>query len=73
MIGSLLRYGNVIMGSCMPPDLLREVDTQAINVAARRICGADRTIRIETLHFITGCHSFKIIGLSYWYVLFNSC
>ena len=57
VIGSLLRYGSVIMGNCMPPDLLREIDTQVINVAKRRICGADRTIREETLHFLTVGHN----------------
>ena len=59
VIGSLLRYGTVVIGSCMPPDLLRKIDTQVINIAARRICGADRTIRIETLHFLTGGHNAK--------------
>ena len=58
-MGSLLRYGNVIMGSCMPPDLIRKIDTQVINVAARGICGADRSIRIETLHFLTGVHGIR--------------
>ena len=59
VIGSLSRYGDVIMGNCMPPDLIRKIDTQVINEAARRICGAGRAKRIETLHFITDCHSFK--------------
>ena len=39
VIGSHLRYGNVITGSCMPPDLIRKVDIQVISVAARRTCG----------------------------------
>ena len=59
IIGSLLRYGSVVFGSCMPPDLIRKIDTQVINVAARSICAADRSMRIETLHFLTGVHNFR--------------
>ena len=56
-VGSLLRYGNVIMVSCMPEDLVRKIDTQDINVAARGVRGADRSSRIAVLRFHTGVHS----------------
>ena len=47
IIGSLLRYGSAIFGSCMPPNLIRKIDTQVINAAARGVCAADRSMRKE--------------------------
>ena len=52
VINSMLRYALVVTGSTSPPDLVRRVDTQVINVAARKIGGISRTARIESLHFI---------------------
>ena len=59
LLTSLFRYGLVLVGSCVPDDLLNKLDTQVINVAARSICAADRSMGIETLHFATGTHSFR--------------
>ena len=53
-VGSQLRYGLTVAGGCMPPDLMDKLDTQIINAAARRVVGADRTMRIEVLHFLAG-------------------
>ena len=52
VINSLLRYALAITGSVFPPDLVRRVNTQIINVAASKIGGANRTARIECMHFI---------------------
>ena len=57
-IGSPLRYGLVLVGSVSPPDLMVQIDTQIINITARRNTGADRSTRIEVLHMIAGAHSF---------------
>ena len=44
---------------CFPPDLCREIDARAINIAARRILGVDRTARIGTLRFVAGTFSYR--------------
>ena len=36
LITSLLRFGLVVTGSCMPDDLMNKIDTRVINVASRR-------------------------------------
>ena len=59
LLTSLLRYGLVVMGSCIPDDLMDKLDTQIINVAARRIVGLPITTRVEALHFIAGTHSSR--------------
>ena len=54
VIISLLRYALVVTGSCLPPDLMRRLNTQVVNVAARKIGGLSRSTRIESLHFSVG-------------------
>ena len=43
VVTSLLRYGLVITGSCMPPDLMAKTETHVTNVAARRVGPPDWT------------------------------
>ena len=59
VISSLIRYGLLILGSCLPEDLANRLDVQVINTAARRISRLPMTTRVETLHFISGPHSFR--------------
>ena len=59
LINSLLRYGLVFTGTCLPDDLLNKLDTGVINIAARRISGLPRIARIEALHFVSGTHSSR--------------
>ena len=47
MIPSLLRYGVVLAGSCFPPALFRRINTQIVNIAARRAGRLRRTTRIQ--------------------------
>ena len=54
VIGSLLRYALVLTGSCLPPDLLRKINTQVVNIAARKVGGLSRSARIESLHYTVG-------------------
>ena len=58
VIGSILRYGLVLTGSCFPPDLMRKMNTQILNISARKVGGIARTARIESLHFVTEVMSF---------------
>ena len=48
---SLLRYGLVIRGSCMPPDFTVKIDTHLTNVLG--------LTRIEMLHFLASAMDFK--------------
>ena len=59
MIVSLLRYGQVVIGSCLPQDLFLKMETHLANVAARRVGGVDRSTRIEALHFLAGTMSYR--------------
>ena len=59
VITSLLRYALSLVGSCLPSDLFRKVDTMIVNVAARKIGGLSRTTRIESLHFLAGTFSMS--------------
>ena len=59
IVTSLLRYGLVISGSCMPPDLMAKMETHVANVAARRVGGMDKSTRIETLHFLANTQSYR--------------
>ena len=57
VIGSLLRYALTFTGSCLPPDLMERINTQVVNIAARRIGALDKHTRIEAMHFIAGTMS----------------
>ena len=59
VIVSLIRYGLTIAGPCLPEDMETRQDVQAINTAARRISDLPRTARTETLHFLSGTHSYR--------------
>ena len=59
IVTSLLRYGLVVMGSCLPPDLVNKIDVCVVNVAARRITGLDSSVRIESLHFLAATSSYQ--------------
>ena len=58
VIGSILRYGLVLTGSCFPPDLMRKMNTQILNISARKVGGVARTARSESLHLVTEVMSF---------------
>ena len=49
VISSLIWYGLLIFGSCLPEDLVNRLDVQVINSAARRISRHPMTTRVETL------------------------
>ena len=57
LITSLLRYGLVVHGSCMPPGLVGKMDTRVATVAARRIRELGRTVQIESLHLLAATYS----------------
>ena len=58
VIGSILRYALAMTGSVMPPDLVKKMKTQIINIAARKVSGVSRTARIECLHFAINTATF---------------
>ena len=51
---SLIRYGLIVIGSCLPPDLMAHLETRVVNTAARRIEGMDNPTRIEAPYFLAG-------------------
>ena len=57
-IGIILRYTLVVTGSATPPDLVKKMNTQIINIAARKVRGVSRTARIECLHFAINTATF---------------
>ena len=59
IITSLLRRGLLVTGSSIPPELLSTIGTNVTYVAARRILGLDRTVRIETLLFLAAASSYQ--------------
>ena len=73
IIGSLLRYAQILTGSCFPPDLLHKMNTQVLNIAARRVGGLARTARIESLHFITGAMSIYNMYIVHCADFLDSC
>ena len=59
IITSLLRYGIVVTGSCLTPDLFAKTVACATNMAARRALGLDRAMRTEALQRLGDAPSFK--------------
>ena len=59
LVTSLLRYGFVISGSCIPLGLMAEKEKHLTNAAERRIGGMERATGIETLRFLPAIMSFK--------------
>ena len=59
LLTSLLRYELIVMGSCLPDDLIDKVDTLVVNTAARRAVGLIRITGIEALRFLAGTHSAR--------------
>ena len=59
VITSLIRYGLLILGSCLPEDLIDKMDVQIINTAARRASDPPRTVRIESLQFLSGTRTYR--------------
>ena len=57
VITSFLQYALTVTGPVLPPDFLRNLNTQVANVAAREIGGMSRTIRIESTHYLLGTDS----------------
>ena len=48
-----------IAGSCMPPDLMANMEKHITNVAARQVGGIDRTTRKEALHCLAAAISYQ--------------
>ena len=59
LLTNVVGHGLISSGSCIPDDLLNRLDTQAINVAARRLSGLPRITRIEALRSASGTHSSR--------------
>ena len=59
VIVSLIRYGLTVLGNCLPPDMMANMETVIMHPAARRVGGLDRSARIEDLHFPAGTSSCK--------------
>ena len=56
-IGSLLRYALGPAGSLIPADLLRKIEVNEANVAARIATGLFSTDRAESLHMLADAQS----------------
>ena len=59
LITSLLRYALIVVGSCLPDDLMNKLDTRVVNIASRKIAGLPYITRIESLHFIADTQSVR--------------
>ena len=59
VVTSLMRYGSVIAGSCMPLEFVAKMETHPTRVAARRIGGMERSTRTEGLRFLAATTSYK--------------
>ena len=73
VIISLMRYALGFVGSCLPTDLFKKLDTMIINIAARKIGGLSRTTRIESLHFLSGTRSMSNLYVLHCAELLDSC
>ena len=73
VITSLMRYALCIVGSCLPTDLFRKLDTMIVNIAARKIGGLNRTVRIESLHFLSGTKSMSNLFAIHCAEFLDSC
>ena len=73
VIGSILRYALVMTGSAMPPDLIKKMNTQIINIAARRVSGVSRTARIECLHFAINTATFLNLYVKHCAKFMDEC
>ena len=59
LVTSLIQYGLVTFGSHIYEKQLDRLDTQVINVAARRITGVHRSARLEVLRLTAGVTSVR--------------
>ena len=59
LIVSLLRYGLVVVGSCVPDDLMTRMDVHIVDTASRRITGLPVFLRVEALHFLAQTQSMR--------------
>ena len=59
VIGSLLRYAMIPVGSLIPEDLLLKIETHILNVVARKVTGLYRSARPESLHLLADTQSYK--------------
>ena len=73
VITSLLRYALTITGSCIPPDLMRKLNTQIVNIAARKISTLSRSTRIESLHLATGTSTILNLYIKHCAEFLDSC
>ena len=65
VVASLLRYALSTPGSCPAPNLVNEIDTQIINVSARKPMSAPRTMRKESTRHIAGAHSVNNLYIAH--------
>ena len=73
VITSLLRYALTITGSCMPPDLMRKLNTQIVNIARRKTGMLSRSARIESLHLATGTSTILNLYARHCAEFLDSC
>ena len=59
VITSLRKNALSVTGSCLPTDLFRKVDSMIANVAARKVGGISRTVRIESIRLLSGTMSMS--------------
>ena len=73
VMNSLLCYALAITGSVFPPDLVWLVNTQVINVAARKVGGVSRTARIENSHFVINTATYMNLYVVHCAVFMAGC
>ena len=73
VIVSLPRGALTATGSCYPPDIMRSVKTQIVNIAARKIGGLSRGARIEALHFTVGTATIFNLYVRYCAEFLDAC
>ena len=59
LITSFVRFGLIMVGSCLPDDLDNRMDTQIIDHAAKSIVRLPFPTRIEPPHFLAGTQSSR--------------
>ena len=63
LVASLLGCAPTVTGSCYPPGLACSINTQVVNIVARKIGGLSRSARIETLRHVAGTFSIQKLNV----------
>ena len=56
---SLQQYGPMFLGGCRPPGPINKIEVRMTNVAARRVTGLGRSVRIEPPHFLAATSIYQ--------------